>query len=55
MALESLQPDLSNLRLVQEASAGNNQDWLEAASSIVEQSEADTAAARMLSWREGVT
>ncbi|KAL9608340.1 MAG: hypothetical protein Q9167_006829 [Letrouitia subvulpina] len=68
-ALESLQSNLVDLRLVQEAAAGNNDSWADAASSIIEQSEVDaadaansvieqsevnTADARILSWREGI-
>ena len=50
-ALRTLLPDISSLELVQEASVGSNNDWAEAASSIVEQSEASTAAGRVLDWR----
>lgn len=66
-ALESLQSNLLDLRLVQEATAGNNDSWADTASSIIEQSEVDAADAassvveqsevvatdtRILSWRE---
>ena len=53
-ALESLQPDMFNLRLVQEATTGNNNSWVEATSSIIEQSEASTGAAWIWDWREDV-
>jgi len=53
-ALESLQPDLSNLRLVQEAATGSNDTWAEAANSIIERSEVGTTAGRILGWREDV-
>ncbi len=50
-ALITLLPDISNLRLVQEASTGSNDDWAEAADSIAEQSEVSTAAGHILDWR----
>ncbi len=41
-ALRTLLPDTSSLLLVQEASAGSNNDWAEAAGSMAEQSEVVT-------------
>ncbi len=52
--LESLQPDLSNLRLVQEDATGSNDTWAEAANSIIERSGVGTTASRILGWREDV-
>ncbi len=54
IALRTLLPDISSLLLVQEASVGSNNDWAEAAGSIVEQSEVSTAAGRILDWRRDV-
>ena len=53
-ALELLQPDISNLRLVEEATIGNNDIWAEAASSIIEQSEVGSTAARILTWQDRI-
>lgn len=53
-ALRRLLPDTSSLRLVQEATTGSNNDWAEAAGSIAEQSEASTAAGRILDWRRNI-
>lgn len=53
-ALRTLLPDISSLILVQEASAGSNNDWAEAAGSIAEQSEVSTAAGRILDWRRDI-
>lgn len=53
-ALETLLPDITSLRPVQEASTGSNDDWAEAADSIAEQSEVRTAAGHILDWRRDI-
>ena len=53
-ALQSLENDVQNLRLVQEATAGNNDDWTEAARSIIELSEVGHQAEQIVDWRRNV-
>ena len=52
--LEYLRPNLLNLRLVEEATAGRSDRWAETASSIIEQSQGDTAEAQILGWQENI-